>query len=83
MFMGLSVAICAYVGYRVDLAYDSKPWGVTIGLLLGVLAGFRELFRVAVKAMRESDAADADSSGDDGDGPGSALGGDRPTGGGA
>ena len=35
------------IGYAVDRWWGSAPWGVVIGLALGIVVGFYELIRTA------------------------------------
>jgi ATP synthase protein I len=54
IFFGVAIVIGLVVGRWVDRRYHTDPWGGFIGLLVGVAAGFRELYRVSKQAMRES-----------------------------
>ncbi len=44
--MGLSVAIGVALGYFLDRYFGTKPWLTLIFLIIGVMAGFRSLFRL-------------------------------------
>ena len=44
--MGLSVAIGVVLGYFLDHYFGTQPWLTLIFLLIGVVAGFRSLFRL-------------------------------------
>jgi len=37
------------IGYAVDRWWGSGPWGLVIGLVLGIVVGFYELIRVAMR----------------------------------
>ena len=37
------------IGYAVDRWWGSAPWGLVIGLALGIVVGFYELIRVAMR----------------------------------
>ncbi|MBW2057463.1 MAG: AtpZ/AtpI family protein [Deltaproteobacteria bacterium] len=52
--MGLSVAIGLFIGIVLDRYLGTKPWMALIFLILGVVAGFRALFRV-VKEIQKQD----------------------------
>ena len=40
---GVTVAVCAYIGYRLDMHWDSSPWW-TLGLtLFGIFAAMYHL----------------------------------------
>jgi F0F1-type ATP synthase assembly protein I len=45
--MAVATAIGWGVGYWIDGKLDSSPWGMLIGLLFGVGAGFNGLIRTA------------------------------------
>ena len=44
--MGLSVAIGVTLGYFLDRYLGTQPWLTLIFLMIGVVAGFRSLFRL-------------------------------------
>jgi ATP synthase protein I len=44
--MGLSVAIGVAAGYFLDRHFGTQPWLTLIFLIIGVIAGFRSLFRL-------------------------------------
>lgn len=50
--MGLCVLIGWGIGYFVDKEYGSAPYGTLIFLGVGVVAGFKALFRAARQAKR-------------------------------
>ena len=37
------------IGYAVDRWWGSAPWGLVIGLFLGVVVGFYEIIRVSLQ----------------------------------
>jgi len=37
--------VLGYIGYRLDLRYDSSPWFLLAGFGLGIAVGFNSLFR--------------------------------------
>jgi ATP synthase protein I len=41
------------IGYFLDRAFDSNPWFTLIFLILGVAAGFTNLFRVMRRHQKE------------------------------
>ena len=57
-------------GYWIDSRYDSRPWGVLIGAVLGLVGGMYNLIRVSLGAIRsqqtdrdrEADVRDNDES---------------------
>lgn len=40
-----AVCVLGYVGWRLDLRYDSSPWFLLAGFGLGIAVGFNSLFR--------------------------------------
>jgi F0F1-type ATP synthase assembly protein I len=54
IFFGVAIVIGLVAGTWVDGRYHTKPWGGLIGLLVGVASGFRELYRVSKRAMRDN-----------------------------
>lgn len=40
-----AVGVMGYVGWRLDLRYDSSPWFLLAGFGLGIAVGFNSLFR--------------------------------------
>ena len=54
--IGLSVALSIFIGLGLGLLVDSKtgwsPWGMFVGLILGIVAGFRNI-GLAIKKSRK------------------------------
>ncbi|RPI33611.1 MAG: AtpZ/AtpI family protein [Nitrospiraceae bacterium] len=48
-FIGLAI------GYGLDSLFHTSPWLTIIFLLIGIIAGFRELLRIAKKQDNGSD----------------------------
>ena len=44
-----AVLIGTLGGYGLDRLFDTKPWLMIIGFVLGSIAGFRSLFRLVKK----------------------------------
>ena len=58
-----AVVIGALLGYWADASFDSTPWGLLVGVVLGVAAMVLRLFRRGPeieRAQREDEAAAAD-----------------------
>ena len=53
IFFGVAVVLGWLAGRWVDGRFKTDPWGMIVGLLIGVAAGFRELYRVSKQALRE------------------------------
>lgn len=51
----LSTFIGLAIGYGLDSLFHSSPWLTIIFLILGIIAGFRELLRIAKKQDNGSD----------------------------
>ena len=54
----LSTFVGLAIGYGLDRLFHTSPWLTLIFLLLGIIAGFRELFRMARKQDNGSDTKD-------------------------
>ena len=50
--MALSIAIGAGLGYYIDEKFGTNPWGLYIGLGLGIAAAFRNLFYLYQRAKK-------------------------------
>jgi len=44
----------AFVGYWIDRHYETAPWGLIIGAILGIVGGLYNFVRVAIRASRRS-----------------------------
>ncbi len=55
----------ALVGYWVDLRYDSRPWGILCGALLGLVGAMYNLIRGALRAGSGSSVAGKGREGSD------------------
>lgn len=60
--VGISLVLSTFVGlamgYGLDSLFNTSPWLTIIFLLLGIIAGFRELFRMARKQDNGPDTKD-------------------------
>jgi len=53
-----AVAGFALVGYWIDRHYDIAPWGLVVGLVLGMIGGLYNLVKQSLQAAREAKASD-------------------------
>jgi F0F1-type ATP synthase assembly protein I len=53
-----AVAGLALVGYWIDRRYESGPWGLLIGLAIGLTGGLYNLVRESLQAAREAQRED-------------------------
>jgi ATP synthase protein I len=57
--VGLNLVLATFVGlaigYYLDKWLGTSPWLTIIFLIVGIIAGFRELWRVAKDEERDSD----------------------------
>ncbi|MDP2753746.1 MAG: AtpZ/AtpI family protein [Nitrospirota bacterium] len=60
----LATAVGLAMGYGIDYAMDkwfglhTRPWFTIIFLIIGIISGFRDLFRIARRSNNESDKKD-------------------------
>jgi F0F1-type ATP synthase assembly protein I len=54
-----AVAGFALVGYWIDGHYGSRPWGMLVGLALGLIGGLYNLVKKSLQAEREARIEDA------------------------
>ena len=47
-----AVAFMLVLGWGADLLFGSSPWGVVIGVVLGALIGFTQLFRLSSQILK-------------------------------
>lgn len=53
--LGIAVAIGIIGGLYLDERFDTGPWLMIVGLMLGVTSGFYNLYRLAAAQEEESD----------------------------
>lgn len=56
--MVAATMIGLYIGHLLDKVFNTRPWLTGLFLLLGLFAGFRNLYRYAKKAQRSMDEKD-------------------------
>ena len=56
--MAGAVAGFALVGYWIDRHFGSKPWGLVIGVALGLVGGLYNMVKESLLAAREARAED-------------------------
>ena len=42
----ITILLCLFIGNYVDRKWDTSPWGVVLGSLIGIVAGFYNLWMV-------------------------------------
>ncbi|KAF0180592.1 MAG: hypothetical protein FD164_1809 [Nitrospirae bacterium] len=61
--VGIHLVLCiiagAVAGYFMDRYFGTFPYLSLVFFILGVIAGFREVFRIARKADKAADGTDA------------------------
>lgn len=53
IFFGVAVCIGLFAGRWADRRWHTEPWLTLFGVLIGVVAGFRELYRLSKKAVKD------------------------------
>lgn len=51
--LAFSVIAGALIGYWLDAKLDTAPWFFIFWVICGIIAGFRSLFRLVKKIMKE------------------------------
>ena len=64
--LAASVAGFALVGLWIDRHYDTNPWGLVSGLILGMVGGLYNLVKQSLQAAREAQASDESRKDDSG-----------------
>ena len=49
MQIALSMVIFWWIGYKIEIRFDIKPWGSLTGLLVGASVGLYELWKIINK----------------------------------
>lgn len=52
----VSIALCALLGQWIDRRFDTTPWALIIGIVLGATAAFTDLFRLT-RQLREMESS--------------------------
>ena len=70
--IGMQLVVATFIGlamgYYLDEWLGTKPWLLIIFLLLGIVTGFRDVYREAMRLQRGADAqSSGPGSGPDGD----------------
>jgi F0F1-type ATP synthase assembly protein I len=51
----------ALLGYWIDGKFGTKPWGILIGVIIGLVGGMYNLVRESLAAVREGKIEDRDA----------------------
>jgi F0F1-type ATP synthase assembly protein I len=68
--LAAAVAGFTLAGAWIDRRYGSQPWGVVIGVILGMVGGLYNLVKQSLQASREAQIDAARGTSEDDDGPG-------------
>ena len=59
--MVAAILIGLFIGYQLDKWLDTSPWFTLIFLVFGIISGFRNIFILSNRAMKDdSDQQDTD-----------------------
>lgn len=53
--MAASLFVTGLIGWAIDAQFDTSPWGIIIGLILGAVAGMLNAFREAQRLNKSED----------------------------
>ena len=53
--MVAAILIGLYIGYQLDKWLDTSPWFTIIFLVFGIISGFRNIFILSNRAMKDDD----------------------------
>ncbi|MCX5719564.1 MAG: AtpZ/AtpI family protein [Nitrospirae bacterium] len=61
--VGLQLVFATCIGFTIGYLLDTKvfktfPWLTIVFFILGLVAGFRDLFRMAIKSTKTEDESD-------------------------
>ncbi len=51
--MAVSLGLPIYAGYWLDERYSSSPWGILIGIALGLLSIFSLLYKLTIQSGKK------------------------------
>jgi len=54
----VATIIGGLMGYALDSFFETKPWGLVVGVVFGVVAGCLGVYRVAMKMSMEDEDTD-------------------------
>ena len=64
-----AVAGFALLGYWIDRRFATEPWGLVVGVVLGLVGGLYNLVKQSLQAVRDARIEDEGSAGSGGSGP--------------
>jgi len=62
--MGVTLAIGLLIGWYLDRLFDTEPWMIILFSIFGIVAGFRNIIRLARKDWDEESVGEPEEGGD-------------------
>ncbi len=55
LVIGVSIALCTFIGYEIDVHFNCSPQGIIGGALFGIVAGFVNMWEQLKKINKHLD----------------------------
>ena len=55
LMIGVSIALCTFVGYEIDTYFNCSPKGIVSGSIFGIISGFVNMWEQLKKMNKDLD----------------------------